>query len=370
MALGAMMDVRPSRPRKILFQTRGELAMIAPDLKKMGIAQLDVAEQALQQSIELHSSAMNDAQFEGGHRGGFDPLNPTPQSLGRAILAQADAQYDPYVDEPDEPYDLGSWTPPREDGAFPHRWFAKAPDDRSNWKPTALCGWRTNLERAILREDAAKVNEIVAKRSAKDIREYVECRILLTKCAMRGLIDGCKLLVDQCGASVEGAQAPDSEPWWREVQDASGNCECLTPLHQAARNGQLESVKFLLERGADIERSDKSRMGGTALHHSVAGGQIDVCRLLCEKGANLTYEDAAGNDAVAISILVSDGDIYRGRVQEHIQQILREFDTRCSSCFRPGAQKLCPCRKERYCDAACQKERWKRHKSYHKEVVG
>lgn len=82
------------------------------------------------------------------------------------------------------------------------------------------------------------------------------------------------------------------------------------------------------------------------------------------------FLEGQGGDALAISELCSKGDLYRGRVQKKMQQVLREFDTRCSNCQRPNATKSCPCKKERYCDASCQKSRWKRHKKYHEEVVG
>lgn len=126
------------------------------------------------------------------------------------------------MEEPDEPYNLGRWKPPKKPGDFPARWFAWAPDDEVSYRPTSLCGWRTNLERAILREDAAKVREIVAKHDPAMVREYAECRMLLTKCAQRGLIEACKLLILDCKASVEGAQAPDSKLWWLNIQNASG----------------------------------------------------------------------------------------------------------------------------------------------------
>lgn len=247
--MGETFDIRPSRPIKVLFQTQGELDMLELDLKGLGIAQMDVAERNLIRSLELYNSSLNDAQYD------EDPM-AGPAAIGSALMAQVEAQTNPYVDEMVRP--LRGWIPPTESGDFPARWFARPPDNRNSYRPTALCGWRTNLERAVLREDVAKVDEIVAKRNAKDIREYVECRMLLTKCAQRGLVVGCKLLLEKCGASVEGAQAPDAETWWLEVQNASGNCESLTPLHQAARNGQVESMEILLDHGAEIDRVDKS----------------------------------------------------------------------------------------------------------------
>jgi ankyrin repeat protein len=52
------------------------------------------------------------------------------------------------------------------------------------------------------------------------------------------------------------------------------------PLHEAAwRN--LDTVKLLLEHGADIERRDLE--GNTALHWAAAQGKSDVVRFLVEK---------------------------------------------------------------------------------------
>ena len=279
-----LFNTRPTRPRKILFQSQRDVAMLSPDLHDLGIDDIAVAELPLRRSIELYESEQNDARNEIG----FDPL-AGPQALGMTLIQQAELSRNPYVDEPDEPYDLGSWSPPRERGKFPARWFARPPDDTDSYRPTSLLGWRTNLERAILREDATKVKEIVAKRDATMIREYVECRMLLTKCAMRGLLEACKLLIEDCNASVEGAQAPDSKSWWNDIQNRSGNIDDLTPLQHASRNGQLESMKLLLDYGADVNRIDKASIRGSALHHAISQGQIECCRLLIERGADLTY---------------------------------------------------------------------------------
>lgn len=364
----SMFDVRPYRPRRILFQTRGELEMLAPDLKKIGITNMRVAEPNLVRSLELHNSALNDAQYTQGMIEGIMQTGADPRTLGEAVLAQSQALHDPYVDE--TPMPMGSWVTPQEPGDLPARWFARPPEDRNSWRPTALLGWRTNLERALMREDGAKVNTIVAERNVDDIREFVECRMLLTKCAQRGLLVACNLLIEKCGASVEGAQAPDAKPWWKVVQDASGSCDSLTPLHQACRNGQAKSVKLLLDHGADINRIDKANVQGSALHHAVSTGQVDCCRIICKYGgADHTYQ-GMGGEALDISELVADGDVYRARVQEKVQQILREFDERCSYCRHPNPSKLCPCKKEIYCDVECQKKRWKKHQTYHKEIVG
>jgi ankyrin repeat protein len=57
----------------------------------------------------------------------------------------------------------------------------------------------------------------------------------------------------------------------------------MTPLLWAAKNGQIEVVKLLLEKGANSEAKDKSDR--TALMLAVANGKTDVAALLREKGA-------------------------------------------------------------------------------------
>ncbi|XP_044747420.1 uncharacterized protein LOC123308712 [Coccinella septempunctata] len=61
-----------------------------------------------------------------------------------------------------------------------------------------------------------------------------------------------------------------------------------TPLHCAVRNGHLEIIELLLERGADV--NDKTEMAFTPLHSAVEGlkiGHEKVVKLLLEKGADI-----------------------------------------------------------------------------------
>jgi len=54
-------------------------------------------------------------------------------------------------------------------------------------------------------------------------------------------------------------------------------------MHAAAA-GQLETVKFLLDSGADVNTQDNMRW--TALHHAVTSGGADVAKLLIDHGAD------------------------------------------------------------------------------------
>ena len=57
-----------------------------------------------------------------------------------------------------------------------------------------------------------------------------------------------------------------------------------TPLIIASRNGHLEVVRYLLEQGAN---SKAGTIGWTPLHHAAHGNHLNVARLLVEYGVDL-----------------------------------------------------------------------------------
>lgn len=63
----------------------------------------------------------------------------------------------------------------------------------------------------------------------------------------------------------------------------------------ACKNGQVDSVSFLLEKGADIDLhppgSDWGGIGASGLHWAVEHGHIDLVKYLVEKGADKTIKD-------------------------------------------------------------------------------
>ena len=58
----------------------------------------------------------------------------------------------------------------------------------------------------------------------------------------------------------------------------------MTPLHCASQIGDLEIVKHLLERGANIEAQDQD--GVTPLHCASYIGHLEIVKHLLERGAN------------------------------------------------------------------------------------
>lgn len=65
-----------------------------------------------------------------------------------------------------------------------------------------------------------------------------------------------------------------------------------TPLHQAARAGDVDMLRLLIEAGADIEA--RAPGGATALHHAAYFGHPEVVRELLACGADHKAVDEAG----------------------------------------------------------------------------
>jgi len=66
------------------------------------------------------------------------------------------------------------------------------------------------------------------------------------------------------------------------VHKSTNGC---TALHLASRRGHLQSVQYLLEKKADIEKEDQK--GRTAVYHAVKGNEVEVLKCLIRAGAEL-----------------------------------------------------------------------------------
>lgn len=77
-------------------------------------------------------------------------------------------------------------------------------------------------------------------------------------------------------------------------------------LSEAVRKGDLDQVKSCLDRGVDIEKSD--RRGRTPLHIAVMVEKPEIVRHLLEHGANVNCQDNEGRTPLHIAaILKNDG---------------------------------------------------------------
>ena len=77
------------------------------------------------------------------------------------------------------------------------------------------------------------------------------------------------------------------------------------PLHDAAKNGDLEQLKQLLDQGTDIEEQD--RFVGTALHWAAITGNAEVAQVLIAAGADVnSVARGDGTTALHVAALLLD----------------------------------------------------------------
>ena len=77
--------------------------------------------------------------------------------------------------------------------------------------------------------------------------------------------------------------------------------ECEIPLHESAMRGYCDFINYLLEHDASIDYTGIRYAFGTALHVACENDQLEAVRTLCEKGADINYTDHFGRTPLAIS---------------------------------------------------------------------
>ncbi|XP_066391952.1 uncharacterized protein [Miscanthus floridulus] len=123
--------------------------------------------------------------------------------------------------------------------------------------------------------DGSNIMEVL-ERMAEDSDEE-EHLGPLHDAASAGKMDACKHLVENLEFDVDV-----------RANDGSGK----TPLTCAVSRGKVIAVRYLIAKGADLNKQDA--MGFTPLHYAVKRGYSGIARLLLSRGANVDVESSEG----------------------------------------------------------------------------
>lgn len=87
-----------------------------------------------------------------------------------------------------------------------------------------------------------------------------------------------------------------------------------TPLMDASYYGRLESIKYLIDKGADIKARDSESK--TALYHAIRSDEIAVVEFLLSKGTELDENDDEEGDVIVHAVQFQSLDVLKYFVEE------------------------------------------------------
>jgi ankyrin repeat protein len=98
----------------------------------------------------------------------------------------------------------------------------------------------------------------------------------------------------------------DENPELANMKEAKST----TPLHVAARTGDLDLASLLIDRGAHLE-AQNAATGSTPLKHAVFFANIDMVKLLLQRGADI--ENPGGTSRTPLQLaLDATNERFRG----------------------------------------------------------
>jgi len=144
-------------------------------------------------------------------------------------------------------------------------------------------------------QNGAVPDDIVLTRSNSEFKDWGQRA--LWECATKGHIKQLEFMLN-CGIQVNAL-----------VEVPHILHEKLTLLHRDSYCGQVEVVRFIANRGADINIRDanNNNNNNTALHLVAESGSVDIINLLLEKGMSVNVTNT--NDSTPLHVSAQFGNI-------------------------------------------------------------
>lgn len=135
-----------------------------------------------------------------------------------------------------------------------------------------------------------------------------------------------------------------------------------TPLHLATKDENIEVMKLLLQKRAQLDAKDKN--GYTPLHLASSLGHLEVVKCLVEKGARIdVQDDKEGRTPYFLAVKNDHTDVvnYLTAIKKRKaeNEPKENFDSKspCIICYAPrnGFYVLLPCGHTCFCELCCIK---------------
>ncbi len=148
---------------------------------------------------------------------------------------------------------------------------------------------------AVAKSELDKLKKLVEQDHASVNEKDIYSVSLLHMVSIRCKPDIMSYLIDQ-GAEVNA-----------QLTDVAGHRAGETPLHFATSSRQIECVKLLIERGADITLA--AREGLTPVHVAAGIGHSDILKVFIDNGADINIEADNDYGSLPIHLAATSGDL-------------------------------------------------------------